>query len=331
VGPADAGVTASTQRWGPGERGTLVISPNAPGIPRVFARTSHPVRTRIGSFAAEAFAGTLTESRYFDDADTNDLRSMTAVNVAWSPSDSSAFIVGIVHAAQRMGTRFGGQRGEQPVRGDANQTNEIYAQYRDPRSGIRAWGELGRAGALPSDRQFFTVPYQGMVYLVGAERAVQTRRGTVLASFEVANLTQPTDIRGGVRQDFYTSANIPQGWSQRGQLLGYSTGPGSDSQWLAVDWVARHWSFGLFADRVRWNEDAFVRQYLPIPNRHDVTIRGGVRGGGVWHGIELAAEMGIGHRINYLFQNGEFIPGYRTVDISVPTFRFAITPAMNIR
>jgi hypothetical protein len=170
-----------------------------------------------------------------------------------------------------------------------------------------------------------------MVYLIGAERAVERRPGTLLLSFEVANLEQPTDVRGQTQLDFYTSADVPQGWSQRGQLLGYSTGPGSQSQWLAVDWVAKGWSLGLFGDRVRWNEDALVRQYLPYPNRHDVTIRGGVRGGLVWRGSEFGVEASTGHRLNYLFQNAAFIPGYRTVDLAVPALRFSITPAASTR
>jgi hypothetical protein len=176
-----------------------------------------------------------------------------------------------------------------------------------------------------------TVPYQGIVYIAGAERALAFRPGRLLLSMEAANLEQPTDIRGGTRQDFYTSADIPQGWTQRGQVLGYAAGPGSQTQWISLDWVAPRWSLGVFGDRVRWNEDALVRQFLPYPNRHDLTVRGGVRGGLVWRGNELAVEVSTGHRLNYLFQNATFIPGYRTVDLSVPALRLAITPAMSLR
>jgi len=87
----------------------------------------------------------------------------------------------------------------------------------------------------------------------------------------------------------------------------------------------------MFGDRVRWNEDALFRQYLAYPNRHDVTIRGGVRGGIVMYGTEIAAEASIGHRLNYLFQNAAFIPGYRTVDLAVPALRLSITPATGRR
>jgi len=104
-----------------------------------------------------------------------------------------------------------------------------------------------------------------------------------------------------------------------------------ETQWLSADWISRQWSFGAFAERVRWNEDAFLRQFLPYPNRHDVTIRGGLRGGVVWRGSEFSLEGSIGHRLNYLFQNATFLPGYRTVDVSVPSLRFAIAPAVSIR
>ena len=332
LGRFDAGVSASTQRWGPGERGSLLLGADAPGIPRVFVRTSRPVQTRAGAFSGAWFAGTLTESRFFDDSASNDQRGISAFNIAWSPSDSSTLVVGLAHAAQRAGSYFTSSSDSlKEIHGPAQQINEIYMQFRDPLSGIRAWAEVGRAGRLPKDKQFFAIPYQGLVYIVGADRALVSRNGAVLVSFEAANLEQPTDIRGVAKQDFYTSADIPQGWSQRGQPLGYSAGPGSNSQWLSVDWISRQWSLGAFAERVRWNEDAFIRQYLPYPNRHDVTVRGGIRGGIVWRGTELSLEGGIGHRLNYLFQNASFLPGYRTVDVSVPSLRFAIAPAMSVR
>jgi hypothetical protein len=329
AGFVDVGASTSSQRWGPAERGALVLGADAPGVPRLFARTSHPIQTDFGSFSATVFAGTLTESRYFDRDDDNDLRSLTAWNVAWSPSDSSGFIAGFAHAEQRAGVRLGASDSARRIHGPSDQLNEVYVQFRDSRSGIRAWAEVGHAGAIPTARQFFAVPYQGLAYVVGAERAIATTGGSLLMSFEATNLEQPTDLRGGARQDFYTSSDIPQGWSQRGQLLGNAAGPGGQSQWVSVDWVAKRWSFGVFGDRVRWNEDALIRQYLPYPNRHDVTIRGGLRGGIVAYGNEIAVEASIGHRLNYLFQNAAFIPGYRTVDLAVPALRFAITPVVS--
>src|SRR5262249_201029 len=144
-------------------------------------------------------------------------------------------------------------------------------QFRDPRTGVRAWTEIGRAGGITSLRRLFEVPYQGLVYLVGLDRAIIHGSNVILLSAEAANLEQPTDLRGTPSQDFYTSSDISEGWTQRGQLLGYPTGPGSNAQWVSADWIAQKWSAGFFGERVRWNEEALTRQYLPYPNRHDVT------------------------------------------------------------
>jgi hypothetical protein len=330
LGPVDVGASTSTQQWGPGERGNLILGPDAPGIPRVFARTSRPVRTPAGNFSATAFTGTLTSSRFFTVDSLNQRRTLNAVNIAWNPSDSSSVTVGVVYATMQRGARFGANP-SQPIEGPSDGLAEMYVQFRDPHTGVRAWTEIGRAGGLPDLRRFLTVPYQGIAYIVGADRAIVRGRNVLVASLEAANLEQPTDVRGTASQDFYTSSDIPQGWTQRGQTLGYPTGPGSQAQWLSADWVTPTWSIGLFGERVRWNEDALLRQYLPYPNRHDVTIRGGVRGGIVVFDTELSLEASVGHRLSYLFQDADFIPGYRTVDISVPQLKFSITPAAHGR
>jgi hypothetical protein len=329
AGPVDAGVSTSTQQWGPGERGNLILGPDAPGIPRIFLRTAHAIDTPIGSFGATAFVGTLTASRFFLTDSANQLRSLTAWNVAWSPGDSSTFVAGVAHATMQLGARFDGS--SQPLRGPKDGINEVYFQFRDPRTGIRAWTEIGHQGGISGVRQLVTIPYQGLAYIVGLDRAILRRSNVLLLSAEATDLEQPTDIRGVTAQDFYTSSDIAAGWTQRGMLLGYPTGPGSQEQWLSGDWIANRWSAGVFAERVRWNEDALFRQYLPYPNRHDVTVRAGVRGGIVVFDTELALEASIGKRLNYLFQDDMFIPGYRTVDVSVPQLRFTLTPAAHGR
>ncbi len=129
-----------------------------------------------------------------------------------------------------------------------------------PDDGLRAWVEIGGAGALPGMRQFMTVPYQGITYRFGAERAIAMHGGTLLLTGEAADLEQPTDIRGQATQDFYTSSDIPQGWTQRGQILGDGIGPGGQSQWFAVDWVTPK----PFDGRVH-RTGAVERRRIPAP------------------------------------------------------------------
>lgn len=321
------GLSSSSQSWGPGVRGHLLLSANAQGIPRLFVRTQHPVNTLIGSWSGSAFVGTLTESPFFDNNPANNLRTIKGFNLAWSPDSTGSFVLGLEHAAMRTGALY--SRGTRRLTGPTDQLNALYGRIQSPADGLRAWFEVARADTLATLRQFVRIPYQGLAYLVGLQTAIRRSSGTLLLTGEAADLEQYTDIRGQPTQDFYTSADIPQGWTQRGVLLGDGIGPGGNSQWVSLDWITPARSLGFFVERVRWNEDAFIRQYLPYLNRHDVTMRVGIRGGTVYRGQEVNLEVSGGRRLNYLFQNGSYLPGYNTVDVTLSEVRVSITPLVN--
>jgi hypothetical protein len=59
----------------------------------------------------------------------------------------------------------------------------------------------------------------------------------------------------------------PRGFTSRGQPLGAAVGPGSQSQWAALDYVAPRWQAGLFAQRVRHQNDALYRVEVANPYR----------------------------------------------------------------
>lgn len=313
----DAGIAASPQSWGPGLRAHLLLGQDAPGIPRIFLRTSQPVRTAIGTISASGFLGRLTESRFFDSDPTNDNRRLWAWMAALNPSSSEHF---------SMGTTGGLMQSAWLSKRPLEALLTVFARARSADDAFRAWVELGRTAGSISLRNFLTIPYLGIAYIVGLEYAQPFQRGSLSIAAELVNLEQPLDLREEPPRDFYTSEAISQGWTQRGRVLGVSTGPGSQSQWIGLDWVSRAWSAGVFGERVRWNEDALLREFLPYQNRHDVTLRMGLRGGYVTRGYEFSAQLSTGKRLNYLFQNGSFIPGFRTVDVSVPQLRFALTP-----
>lgn len=320
TGPVEAGVATSSQHWGPGRHGGLLLGADAPGIPRVFVRASQPIATAVGAWSFTAFAGSLSESRFFDRDPDNDTRALRAGNVSWSPKPGSSFSTGVSHATMLA---------EGPAPGDSlarasDQLNAAFAEFRG--AGSRAYAEVARAGPLPSLRSFVTVPYAGLAYLVGIEHAIARKAGTLLVSAEAANLEQPTDVRGKSTFDFYTSRFVVQGWTHRGRVLGHQAGPGGNHAAVAADWVTPRWSLGVFGDRTRWNDDAMHREYLPRSPRHDVSVRAGVRAGYLAGVHELSLEVSSGKRLNYLFQNAKFFTGYRTVDVSIPQLRLTIAP-----
>ncbi len=318
--------------WGSGVRDALFIGPNAPGVPRVFTRTTRPVATPMGRLSAEYFFGYLTESRFFDLDPSNDRRSISAASVAWSPPHSDAFAIGVARGVIRRSpdrtVRFGRAMADvfSPAQsGPIDQLVSLFTRVAFPRSGLRAYGELARAIPI-SLRDILTAPNEGLAYQVGVQRLVRRRNASWLLHAEATNVEQGLTVAERPGRDFYSGTATPQGWTQRGQLLGAGIGPGGQSQWVAIDRLASRWSLGLYGERVRWNNDAFYRQFLPYPNRHDVSLRTGVRAGVRAVGYDASMDVSWGRRINYLFQNSTFLPNYRTVDVRIPQLRLSFTP-----
>lgn len=334
AGKAEFGWSSSNLWWGTGVRDALFIGPTAAGIPRLFVRTSQPLETIAGRLSGEFFFGLLTESRFFDRDAGNDRRSLSAVAFTWSPPNTDAVVLGVARGVMKLapddstlGRRFADAL--LPLRaGKGDQVTAFFARYALPKSGLRAYAELARARTTTTLRNFLTVPNEGVAYQVGIEKLVRRARANWLFLVEAMNLEQGVDVQERPPRDFYSGDGAPQGWTQRGQLLGAGIGPGGQSQWLSADRIASRWSAGLYAERVRWNNDALYRQYLPYANRHDVSLRLGARAGFRRFGYDAMLDASWGNRLNYLFQNNEFLPEYRTVDVRVPQLHLTLSPVL---
>ncbi|MBC8086041.1 MAG: hypothetical protein H7Z40_02150 [Phycisphaerae bacterium] len=326
-----AGWSAAPQQWGPGQRGSLLLGAASTGIPRIFLRTSAPVATKFGVFDAVAFLGTVTESQFFDRNTDNDFRSLSAFGLSWSPGVASRFTAGMARGVMRT------SESSQPKvarAGDAfakagNGADELFSAFARvgrPEDALSAWLEVGRNRPGFGLRSFLTLPYDATSYIIGTRGTANVGRSRLVVLAEFANLEQGEDIEGREPRDFYTGAATPQGWTQRGRTIGHWIGPGGQAQFVSLDLVFASSRVGLFVERVRRDEDALFREYLAYPNRHDVSTEIGLRTAIVWHGQEFSLDGSIGKRINFEFQNAEYLPSLRTVDVHIPRIRFSVTP-----
>lgn len=338
AGPVVAGASSEDQWWGPGRRNAIVLSNNAPGIPHAFVRTHAPVRTRVGDFEARWIAGALTESLYFDDDPGNDLRSISAVAATFRPRVSRGLTVGIsrsvvaaVDGPQGLGAHVldvftDWTRREIPTdstgalivprtRGEGSeQILSVFGRWVSPADRLELYGEwarhrlaedLGDFLALPNHTQGYTLGLQWLSPPAGpAERLF--RLATELTYLEQSSTMS---VRPG--PGYYTSPFVVQGYTQRGQNIGAATGPGSSSQWLALDYLWKGGALGVSFTRIRWDNSAFYVQ--PTGTRfsaHDVSVLAGLRGEWRSGWGDVGAEVARESRMNFLFQNrGVQIPG----------------------
>jgi hypothetical protein len=343
-----ASLTSRDDWWGPGIHNTLILSNHAPGIPRL-EFSSLARRSRIGSWEARLIAGALTESVFFDANRENDYRAISGLRVALRPAFDSTLTIGlarvvysviespvvgpVTHALDVL-TRWehiatsGDTTEDGRPRQRADQIVSVFARWIFPSAGLEVYGEWSRMELPHFSTELLIAGHHTGAYVLGFQWAQQKRRVDHLRlQAEVAYLEQSRVFSDRALPDYYTGRVSPQGYTQRGQVIGASIGPGGSSQSIGVDYIAGRWQAGVFVGRVRWENDALYRQPAPNFFRHDVSVLSGLRGMYRTRWTDFQASMTYARRYNYLFQFGGSNPGgYRTVDKQNLTLSIAATP-----
>ena len=342
------GASSANEWWGPALRNTLLLSNNAAGVPRLFARTAKPLRTRFGDFEGRAMIGALTESPFFDYVESNNTRSLSGLLVTFRPALDTGLTLGLSRLVMARATsnfgvlqhaldvvlQYEPLRREQDTTDDGTSTQRtdqllsLFARWVFPASGFETWVEWSRMELPRSIGEYLEVPQSTQGYTIGFQWAdPRPVRGFLRLQGEVTDLEQTQVLPDRPPPDYYTGRAAVQGFTQRGQVLGAAIGPGSSAQFLAADWMAPAWQLGAFAGRTRTENDAMYRQVGARLERHDVTIYSGVRGGVRLPRYDVQAELSVGRRLNYLFQS-DFSLGnpVNAVDVQNVTLGMIVSP-----
>jgi hypothetical protein len=349
TGPVELGAATENEWWGPGIRNALLLSNNAEGFPHLLVRTAHPIRTPLGMVEARWLAGGLTESAFFDFDPSNDLRSIALVGATLEPRGTRGLTVGAARSVFAPASGWGsalasfpqafagvGHPDAVPLRdsvstGGRDALFSLFARWVLPASGVEIYGEWGRAEAPLSLRDFLEQPNNSQGYTLGIQwlgSELARTRGRLRVQAEATYVEQSTTYRFRPLGSWYTSHAVPQGYTERGQPLGAAIGPGSSSQWLALDHVASRWQLGAYLTRVRWLDDAETQKSYPIQGigycSHDVSTLPGLRGRTETPFGSLFADYSSGWRLNVFFDKATDcgVPGRGARNKSL-TFGFA--------
>lgn len=349
LGRVAVGVSGENQWWGPGARNALVMSNAAAGVPHAFVRTARPLRTWLGDVEARVILGTLTSSLYFTPPQPTsaEYRALSGAVVTFRPAAARALTVGaerlVLTPVRAAGAELGhaldvfyrnanlgtGDSLRRPSSSD--QIAGVFARYVVPSVGTEVYGELTRSELPRTLRDLLLAPLNTGAYTLGVAHAARLRQASSVAvRVEFTNLEQTrTYTDRPPPPDYYTGRAAPAGFTNRGQGLGAAIGPGSQSQFVGVDYYEPRWQLGAFAERVRNQNDALSRVFGTGLFHHDVTIGGGLRGGVRLPYLDARAELTANNRVNYLFQNGRanlFAIG--TVDVSNYGLTLSLSPRL---
>lgn len=342
------GAATDNEWWGPSIRNTLLLSNNAAGVPRLFVRTTQPRHTRVGDFEGRAFIGALTESPYFDAETSNDHRSLSGLLVTYRPPLDSGLTLGIsrlvmapihstsgalAHALDAL-LRYDAMRAASDTTDEgasmmgSDQLTSVFARWVFPQSGFETYLEWAKSELPRSMRELLEGPQNSQAYTLGLQWAKARVSGRMLRLQGELSYLEQTQIFGDrPTHDYYTGRAAVQGFTERGQVLGASIGPGASSQFIAGDWLTPGWQAGAFIGRVRSENDALYREGGPRLTQHDVTVYSGVRGGVRLPRSDVMGTLTIGRRYNYLLQSVFYLATpVNAVDIPNTSLTITVSP-----
>lgn len=344
------GFSNENEWWGPGVRNAIVLSNNAPGFPHYFVRTARPLSTRFGDVEARWLVGGLTESKFFDMDSTNNVRSLASIAVTlqtgWDPNLSFGLARSVYSTATgwgqvpwrwfdvlartaKTGNATPDDAATNPTRKD--QLFSLFARWVFPTEGVEVYTEWARTELKPSLRELLTAPNHSQAYTLGLQwRSASWRGGIFRLQTEVTQMEHGATFRTRSMPSWYMSKRVIQGYTNRGEIIGASIGPGASSQWLALDYVRPSWRFGAFGGRIRWNED--VHSTAGFPDyvgycSHDVSLYPGVRAGASSRFGTITADWSFQNRQNAFFQKDGGCPNVGDrVDIRNRTLSVTFSP-----
>ena len=241
--------------WGPAAEYPFLLGTNAPGFPHAFLGTGYPVDVRIGSVHARAVWGKLSQSafspvtgsdRFVSDSEPGRDRLMTALVLVFVPRIAPTLELGLARFLhlpypadgidgdflRRVWPTFlkknvTGEAVEDVA--DENDLASIFARWAFPSVGFELYAEHGHDDWFHDLRDLTQEPDHNRSYLIGFQKVLRhspARLSSIRG--EIFNHQMPPLGRDRPGQGFvYTHAALPQGHTNRGQLLGANAGAGA--------------------------------------------------------------------------------------------------------
>ena len=282
------GFTTENIWWGPGKRNSLIFTNNSGGFRHYYLNSVQPLKTFIGNFEFSAISGTLDTTKYTDiDQEllnvcvpckvykNLDQRKIDAITIIWRPRWITNLYLGYAFARQYYANSkneysqtysfFSKDRAQQII-------GSMMFRFALPKDHAEFYGELGLPDEAAYPWKFFKDKYSRTGFVFGANKLILIGKRNSFFNlnleFTQLQLMNPKNIfllgspfYGGQPNSWYLNTKIKQGWSNNGQLLGASIGPGSNCQSFSLSWNKGYNKIGVFVERVAHNNDFYFSVY----------------------------------------------------------------------
>ena len=300
------GVGISNQNiwWGPGKRNSIIFTNNASGFKHYYLGTVQPLKSVIGDIEFNAITGIL-DTNWYSDPDIPLMRSIWSGGI--SKKNLNQKKIDAINFSLRLkwipnlflGYAYSRQyyKNQENIFGNGYTffSKDFYKQEFGSlmfkilfeKDFAELYGEIGIQKKAPWPWKFFENNIKP-AYIIGFTKNnfLFHSKYFLNFTFELAQfqLMNPKDLFypdfpyvGGLFNSWYTDFNIKQGYSNQGQLLGSSIGPGSNMQSVNLSINKGFSKIGVQIERIEQNKDFMYIVYYN--GRNGQFINGGQKWG----------------------------------------------------
>jgi hypothetical protein len=285
AGAVSAGISTENLWWGPGNRNSLLMSNNAKGFEHVTFNTTRPVKTFLGAFEVQVIGGRLKQSGVATPTGPGyrtkpkDLRYISGMALSyqpkWVPNLYLGFDRSFIVTYKNLGNKFSdyfpifasvekstydnsdGTNREDEARRD--QYISFFTRFVIPETMAEFYFEYGRNDHSFDLRDGIVEPEHSRAYVVGFRKLIPLKSTDefIQMGVEITQLEKTSTSRLRANNMWYVHGQVPDGYTNEGQVLGAGIGPGSNMQSLDVSWVKGLKRIGLQFERLANNNDLF--------------------------------------------------------------------------
>ena len=296
------GVSNENIWWGPSIRNSIMMSNHARGFKHITFNTTKPLKTKIGNFEWQVISGRLESSGYLPASsdiqnrgkniyvpkinqlgETNDWRYHQGLTITYSPKWVPGLSLGFIRWVQMYGALVQGKyywmignptwfpafknlfRGNDSIGDLEDQTNQaagLFLRWLWKESNAEIYVEFHHNDSKQNIRDLLLDSDHSRAVTFGLQKIFKISNDNFLFSWEWTQIEQTASRLVRNAGSWYEHSWTYDGYTNEGEVLGASIGPGSNSQYFALNRIREKEKLGIALEIIDQDNDFYYDAFV---------------------------------------------------------------------
>tara|TARA_B100000963_G_scaffold361603_1_gene398045 strand:- start:127 stop:1788 length:1662 start_codon:yes stop_codon:yes gene_type:complete len=295
------GLSSENLWWGPSIRNSIMMSNHAQGFPHISLNSIKPHKTKIGNFEWQLISGKLEQSGFLpsnsdyeyqgtklfvpksnQNGNRKDWRYLQALIVTYSPSFIDGLSIGFIRWAQMYSELvkgemwwFEGKTSYFPVFNNLFRKNDRYVDYEEQinqAAGIflrwvwkdakaEIYSEFHHNDSKQNFRDLILDSDHSRAATLGLMKIFSINNKEILFNWEWTQMEQNASRIVRNASSWYRHRYVRDGYTNKGEVLGSSIGPGSNSHYFSLSKLDKKNYYGIALELVEHDNDFYYNAF----------------------------------------------------------------------